>query len=286
MYLNQTYFLTKFIKLMNSIKLWVIKFIVGMSSIYLMCFSMTAAAANTPESVSLSPYSLFQHADIIVKTVIILLLLASISSWILWVGKKIEISKKNKLILQSLNRIETLEKLDSNVQLSDHAANLIYQAAQDEYHYARQKTQHFSRQSIKERVTASIERIIASEKHHLSLGISFLATTGAIAPFVGLLGTVWGIMHSFVAIAQTNTTNLSVVAPGIAEALFATALGLFAAIPAVILYNSIVRSIAHHTLLVEDSATGILNLLSRELDDLQSDFPPVNRQRNKDLIAG
>jgi biopolymer transport protein ExbB len=259
---------------------------IGFGFIFSLLFPVVASASpSLPENVSLSPLVLFQHADIVVKVVIILLLLASLTSWIVWVGKLLEIRKKNNLILQSIKTVEQQQHLENNVQLSDHAADLIYQIAKEEYVYAQQKNKTFSEQSIKERVVAAIERIVASEKHNLSLGTSFLATVGAIAPFVGLLGTVWGIMHSFVAIAQSNTSNLSVVAPGIAEALFATALGLFAAIPAVILYNSIIRSIAHHTLLVEDNATGILNLLSRDLEDLQGKSLPIN-QLNKDLVTG
>ncbi|KAF1025263.1 MAG: Biopolymer transport protein ExbB [Acinetobacter bereziniae] len=246
---------------------------------------LASASSNLPEKISLSPFDLFKHADFFGKTIIILLLLASLFSWIVWVGKLLEIRKKNNLILQSIQTIEQQRHLVDNLQLPDHAANLIYQIAKEEYEYAQQKNKFFSEQSIKERVIAVIERIVASEKHHLSLGTSFLATVGAIAPFVGLLGTVWGIMNSFVSIAQSNTSSLSVVAPGIAEALFATALGLFAAIPAVILYNSVVRSITHHTLLVEDNATSILNLLSRDLEDLQGSNLEI-KQFNKDLIIG
>lgn len=283
MYLKKSLFSKEILKKIKQVKL---NLSLGFGFIFLLLFPVLASASpSLPESVSLSPLALFQHADIVVKTVIILLLLASLFSWIVWVGKLLEIRKKNNLILQSIQTIEQQRHLENNVQLPDHAADLIYQIAKEEYEYAQQKNKFFSEQSIKERVIAAIERIVASEKHHLSLGTSFLATVGAIAPFVGLLGTVWGIMHSFVSIAQSNTSNLSVVAPGIAEALFATALGLFAAIPAVILYNSVVRSITHHTLLVEDNATDILNLLSRDLEDLQGSYLEIN-QFNKDLIVG
>lgn len=232
-------------------------------------YPITTSAANNPSAdISLSPHLLFLHADIVVKTVIVLLILASLFSWIIWVAKVLEIRKKNQLIRSSIDSIETQRHLKSNLALPDYAADLIFKVAIEEYDYAVEKKSPISQQTIKDRVCASLDRIIASDRHHLSLGISFLATTGAIAPFVGLLGTVWGIMHSFISIAQNSTTDLSVVAPGIAEALFATALGLFAAIPAVILYNHIIRAIAHHTLLVEDSATVVVNLLSRELEKL------------------
>lgn len=240
---------------------------------------------GTQNSVSLSPYTLFQNADHVVKTVILVLIAASIFSWIVWVAKVFEIRKKNKIIIDSLKKIDQQKNLNIDFKIEDTATRLIYVTAQDELKEASYKAL-IAEHSVKERVAASIDRIIASEKHHISFGTSFLATTGAIAPFVGLLGTVWGIMHSFVSIAQSNTTNLSVVAPGIAEALFATALGLFAAIPAVILYNSIIRSISRHSLLLEDSATAIMNLLSRDLEDLELRNISQKRQYNPNLVAG
>jgi biopolymer transport protein ExbB len=125
---------------------------------------------------------------------------------------------------------------------------------------------------IKERITWQLERIEAAAGRKISRGTGVLATIGATAPFVGLFGTVWGIMDSFIGISQAHTTNLAVVAPGIAEALLATALGLVAAIPAVMIYNMLARSTAHYRALLGDASTQVMNLVSRDLD---RDKPPL-----------
>jgi biopolymer transport protein ExbB len=121
-------------------------------------------------------------------------------------------------------------------------------------------------QGIKERVATRLARLEAAAGREMSRGTGVLATIGATAPFVGLFGTVWGIMNSFIGISRTQTTNLAVVAPGIAEALLATAMGLLAAIPAVIIYNHFARAIAGYRALVGDASAEILRLVSRDLD--------------------
>src|SRR5262249_29104290 len=118
---------------------------------------------------------------------------------------------------------------------------------------------------IKERIAARFERIEASVGRRMMRATWILATIGATAPFVGLFGTVWGIMNSFIGISKLHTTNLAVVAPGIAEALLATACGLAAAIPAVVIYNAFARSIAHYRALFADASVEILTLVSRDL---------------------
>jgi biopolymer transport protein ExbB len=120
-------------------------------------------------------------------------------------------------------------------------------------------------EGVKERIVSRFERYEAALARRLTRGVNILATIGATAPFVGLFGTVWGIMNSFIGIAEKQTTNLAVVAPGIAEALLATALGLVAAIPAVIMYNHFSRQISAHRALVSDTAAAILRLVSRDL---------------------
>jgi biopolymer transport protein ExbB len=119
---------------------------------------------------------------------------------------------------------------------------------------------------LKERVASRLERIEAAAGRRMIRGTGVLATIGSTAPFVGLFGTVWGIMNSFIGISEAHTTNLAVVAPGIAEALLATALGLVAAIPAVIIYNAFVRSVAGYKALVGDAAAEVLRLVSRDID--------------------
>jgi biopolymer transport protein ExbB len=121
------------------------------------------------------------------------------------------------------------------------------------------------REGVKERIVSRLDRHEARLARRMTQGITILGTIGATAPFVGLFGTVWGIMNSFIGIAEMQTTNLAVVAPGIAEALLATAMGLVAAIPAVVIYNHFARQIAAHRALVADSAAAVLRLVSRDL---------------------
>lgn len=130
-------------------------------------------------------------------------------------------------------------------------------------------------EGIKERTGFRLERRVAAVGRYMGRGNGYLATIGAISPFVGLFGTVWGIMNSFIGIAQTQTTNLAVVAPGIAEALLATAIGLFAAIPAVVIYNIFARMIASYKASLGDVAAQVLLLQSRDLDLSASGVKPV-----------
>jgi biopolymer transport protein ExbB len=127
---------------------------------------------------------------------------------------------------------------------------------------------------IKDRVATRLERVEANSGRRMARGTGVLATIGATAPFVGLFGTVWGIMNSFIGISQSQTTNLAVVAPGIAEALLATAFGLAAAIPAVVIYNVFSRQIASYRALVADASAEVVNLAGRDLDRRA---PPVRR---------
>ncbi|MET3560688.1 biopolymer transport protein ExbB [Bartonella japonica] len=125
---------------------------------------------------------------------------------------------------------------------------------------------HEMNESVKERVHSLLSRCLLAATRRIACGSAILATIGAIAPFVGLFATVWGIMNSFIGIAQSQTTRLDVVAPGIAEALLATAIGLFVAIPAVIMYNSLMRALSSYRNDLGDIAAAIERLLSRELD--------------------
>ena len=125
---------------------------------------------------------------------------------------------------------------------------------------------------IKERVASRLERIEAAASRYVTRGTGILATIGSTAPFVGLFGTVWGIMNAFIGISKAQTTNLAVVAPGIAEALLATAIGLVAAIPAVVIYNKFARSISGYRALLADISAEILRLTSRDLDQRRGQF--------------
>ncbi|MFC1397955.1 tonB-system energizer ExbB [Acinetobacter lactucae] len=227
-----------------------------------------AAELPVPQVVSFSPIELFQQADIIVKIVMIILVLFSILSWVIWLAKTYELRIHKKKLINSIRYIHNKKTIDEHFDIEDPAAQIIQEVAYNEFQTVKSKT-FILENGVKDRVGFQIERIIENEKSRLNRGTNFLATTGAITPFIGLLGTVWGIIHSFVSIAQTNVTNLSVVAPGIAEALFATALGLVAAIPAVILYNNIVRQISYYGLLLEDVSVLIHCLFGRDVDSLQ-----------------
>ena len=122
------------------------------------------------------------------------------------------------------------------------------------------------REGIKERLASRLERIEANRGRQMIRGTGLLATIGATSPFVGLFGTVWGIMNSFIGISKSQTTNLAVVAPGIAEALLATAFGLAAAIPAVVIYNLFSRQIAAYRAVLADASAEVLRLVSRDIE--------------------
>ncbi|MCF0263861.1 tonB-system energizer ExbB [Acinetobacter guillouiae] len=241
-----------------------------------------ALAAELPIThvVSLSPLTLFQEADIVVKIVMIILGLLSITSWIVWLAKTYALRTHKLNLINSIQYIQKKKTIDEHFEIKDPATHIVQKVAYDEYQTIKSKT-FILESSVKDRVGFQIERILENEKSRLSQGSNFLATIGSVAPFIGLFGTVWGIMHSFVAIAETNVSNLSVVAPGIAEALFATALGLVAAIPAVILYNNIIRQISHHGLLLEDASTLILCLFGRDVDSLQEQNILFNQHKVK-----
>ena len=139
------------------------------------------------------------------------------------------------------------------------------------------------KEGIKERIASRLERLEAGYARRILRGTGVLATIGATAPFVGLFGTVWGIMNSFIGISKSHTTNLAVVAPGIAEALLATALGLAAAIPAVVIYNVFARSIAGYRAGLGDAAAEVLRLVSRDLDRAHS--VPFERSTGEPAIG-
>ena len=196
------------------------------------------------ENVDFSMFALFMAADLVVKSVIIVLILASIYSWTIIVSKLLrlrqlkQMEKEFEEIFWSGNSFEDLyETLNFN-KLDPKSK--IFCAAISEW--KKTKSTHDGQinsnlESLKDRMQRSMVITFNKESEIVEKNLTFLATSGSTAPFIGLFGTVWGIMNSFKSIAVAQNTNLSVVAPGIAEALFATALGLLAAIPAVIAYN-------------------------------------------------
>jgi biopolymer transport protein ExbB len=178
----------------------------------------------------LSPWGMYQNADIIVKIVMIGLAIASIITWTIWIAKGFELMGAKRRLrgeIAALKKATTLKEASATAGKEGTLANLLVHDALEEM---RLSVNSREKEGIKERVSFRLERLVAACGRNMSSGTGVLATIGSTAPFVGLFGTVWGIMNSFIGLAKTQTTNLAVVAPGIAEALLATALGLVAAI--------------------------------------------------------
>ncbi|MGO2129197.1 MAG: tonB-system energizer ExbB [Pseudoalteromonas prydzensis] len=215
----------------------------------------------------LSPIGMYKAADVVVKSVIIGLLLASLVSWAICIFKSVQlnIAKRNaKKLLKHLIQSESFAKANHTLLLQQSEALTLLKATQHELQLTGEGLT--TDEGLKERLIARLERVQAALSANMNQGTGILATIGSVAPFVGLFGTVWGIMNSFIGIAKTQTTNLAVVAPGIAEALLATALGLVAAIPAVIMYNHFSRVIGSYKAQLADILTAIMILVSRDLD--------------------
>ncbi|MGB8399926.1 tonB-system energizer ExbB, partial [Bradyrhizobium sp.] len=214
----------------------------------------------------LSPWSMFLSADIIVKAVMIGLALASVVTWTIFIAKMIELSVVRRRLRAALAGIGDARSL-ADAQLALGAKRSVLSsflaAAMRE---ARLSAGISSDAGIKERAASSFAEIVRAEARRIRLGMGLLATIGATSPFIGLFGTVWGIMNSFIGISKSQTTNLAVVAPGIAEALLATAIGLVAAIPAVIIYNHFARVTKSYLELVGRASGAAGRLLSRDLD--------------------
>ena len=216
----------------------------------------------------LSPWGMYKNADIIVKIVMIGLAIASIITWTIWIAKGFEVLGAKRRLrgeIANLKKARTLQEASETAAKEGTLAHLLVQDAMEEMRLSANSRE---KEGIKERVSFRLERLVAACGRNMSSGTGVLATIGSTAPFVGLFGTVWGIMNSFIGIAKTQTTNLAVVAPGIAEALLATALGLVAAIPAVVIYNVFARSITGYKAQVADASAEVLLLVSRDLDHL------------------
>jgi biopolymer transport protein ExbB len=214
----------------------------------------------------LSPWGMFLSADLVVKAVLIGLVIASVVTWTVWLAKTIELisaKRRERKALATLASVRSLAEAAHQFDGTSSAAAEFVQAAVTELHLC---DDTMDREGIKERVASRLERIEASRGRLMMRGTGVLATIGATAPFVGLFGTVWGIMNSFIGISKSHTTNLAVVAPGIAEALLATAFGLAAAIPAVVIYNVFARQIAAYRAQLADASAEALRLVGRNLD--------------------
>jgi biopolymer transport protein ExbB len=214
---------------------------------------------------ALSPWGMFLHADIVVKAVILGLALASVATWTVLLVKTIQLRLARRAARRAAATLTSSRSLPAAIRQFEGQRNAVTRllaAAEDEL----DRSRDLSADGIKERIAWEFERLQGAAARHIGRGMGVLATIGAVAPFIGLFGTVWGIMNSFVGISRAHTTNLAVVAPGIAEALLATAFGLVAAIPAVVIYNAFVRSIGGYRADLTDASVAILRLLSRDLE--------------------
>lgn len=221
-------------------------------------------------SQSFSPWDMFLGAGAIVQGVMVILALASLLSWTVLIAKSVEFIRLKKILKQADSILEDAETLDGAEAYTRDCriAHTLVMAAEAER--TRSHDIPDDTEGLKERIVLHLERLEAAEGRHLMRGTGLLATIGATSPFVGLFGTVWGIMTSFTGIAATKATSLAVVAPGIAEALLATALGLVAAIPAVVIYNHLARQCAGCRAQVADLASLVMRLVSRDLGRMQS----------------
>ncbi|MBN2753009.1 MAG: tonB-system energizer ExbB [Rhodospirillaceae bacterium] len=213
----------------------------------------------------LSPWAMFINAHIVVQVVMVGLALASIATWTVGVAKTIELRRARRRVadlIVVLSESRTLAEAASCVGDAGGVECALIKAAMDEARLSAGA----SCVGLKDRIATRLDRIEAAAGRRMAMGTGILATIGSTSPFVGLFGTVWGIMNSFIGIARTHTTNLAVVAPGIAEALLATALGLVAAIPAVIVYNVFTRSIGAYRAQLGDASAAVLRLVSRDFD--------------------
>ncbi len=229
-----------------------------------------AAAGTAALPRDLSPWGMYQQADVVVKSVMIGLVLASIVTWTVWIAKSLEIVAARARLRRALGTVLAAPDLATAEaalgRLSGPAAAMVRAAGREAAASAEAVARGGGGPGLLGRVGSELGRIEAHAGRRLAFGTGVLATIGAIAPFVGLFGTVWGIMNAFIGISEAQTTNLAVVAPGIAEALLATALGLVAAIPAVVIYNLFARAIAAYRGLLADAAAGVERLVSRDLD--------------------
>jgi biopolymer transport protein ExbB len=225
----------------------------------------------------LSPWSMFLSADIIVKAVMIGLAFASLVTWTIFIAKMIELSLIRRRLRSALGVIADSRSLAEAQFALGSSGTILSSLLAAAMREARLSAGISSDAGVKERAASSFSEIVRAEARRIRLGMGLLATIGATSPFVGLFGTVWGIMNSFIGISKSQTTNLAVVAPGIAEALLATAIGLVAAIPAVIIYNHFSRVTKGYLELVGRSSGAAGRLLSRDLDRTHVSSPrPAN----------
>lgn len=221
---------------------------------------------GVPAMKELSPWVMFLSADVVVKAVMIGLAFASLMTWTVLIAKSFELSIASAKLRSALKKIAEARSLAEAQMALGAKAGILPSFLAAALREARMSAGLSSDAGIKERAASSFQEIVRAEARRIRIGMGVLATIGSTSPFVGLFGTVWGIMNSFIGISKSQTTNLAVVAPGIAEALLATAIGLVAAIPAVIIYNHFSRVTKSYLELVSRASGAAARLLSRDLD--------------------
>jgi biopolymer transport protein ExbB len=220
------------------------------------------AAAALPRD--LSPWGMFMQADVVVKAVMVGLVFATAVTWTVWLAKTIELLKARRNVRAALRELANARNVEDALrQVPEGPVARLLGGALAELSLS---TDRMDKEGIKARIASRLQQIEAAASRRVAFGTGMLATIGSTGPFVGLFGTVWGIMNSFIGISKSQTTNLAVVAPGIAEALLATALGLVAAIPAVVIYNLFARQISSYRALLGDGSAEITRLVGRDLD--------------------
>lgn len=232
--------------------------------------SVIAEGMNAPAALDFSLWALFIKADMVIKSVIVILIAASFWSWAIIIDKWVNIGRSER----KANRFEQmfwsgkpLEDVYRNLgSRADNPMASVFRAAMLELHQSFESVGGFTPTS-QERINRVMASTTTKELSKLERNMTSLATVGSVSPFIGLFGTVWGIMNSFQSIAVSRDTNLAVVAPGIAEALFATALGLLAAIPAVMFYNKFANDINRFGIRLDAFVDDLFGILSRQLDE-------------------
>jgi biopolymer transport protein ExbB len=234
------------------------------------CAAQAQPALPGPPAHDLSPWSMFLGADILVKAVMVSLALASLLTWTVFLAKLAEIALARRRLAAALARLARCASLSEGLEALGAERNVLAVLVRKTVEEVRLSAGIDNPAGLKERVLSVHGDVLRSEGRGVRRGLGLLATIGSISPFVGLFGTVWGIMNSFVGISKAQTTNLAVVAPGIAEALLATAFGLVAAIPAVVIYNHFARATKGYLDLASRASSAVTRLLSRDLDRARS----------------
>ncbi|MBB3977836.1 biopolymer transport protein ExbB [Rhizobium azooxidifex] len=218
---------------------------------------------------NLSPWGMFMAADLVVKGVMIGLAFASFVTWTVLIAKIIELGAVQRAVRRAVHSLTDAQGLAAAEEMFASRRSVparMVHAARQEMNSSDAVLDYVSDSGVKERVASRLQRAEVRAGRQIAKGTGILATIGSTAPFVGLFGTVWGIMNSFIGISEAQTTNLAIVAPGIAEALLATAIGLVAAIPAVVFYNFLARAITAYRQGLSDTSAAIERLVSRDLD--------------------